>query len=163
MKYVGIDVHKKMCQAAVLDDEGELLNEYDSLLLLSEALGVTVSDEGEIYKDIIDQHPEYADYSHGEEVVMEDGTRVNPRLHIAIEAAVQWQMANDEPREVNEAYLVLLGEGVDPHEARHAIGHILAEMIWLIQRDRPPQPRTHYTARLRELGRQGLKHSMFTR
>ena len=27
VKYVGIDVHKKMCQAAVLDDEGELLDE----------------------------------------------------------------------------------------------------------------------------------------
>ena len=27
MKYVGIDVHKKMCQAAVLDDDGELLDE----------------------------------------------------------------------------------------------------------------------------------------
>ena len=27
MKYVGIDVHKKMCQAAVLDDEGELLDQ----------------------------------------------------------------------------------------------------------------------------------------
>jgi transposase len=27
VKYVGIDVHKKMCQAAVLDDDGELLDE----------------------------------------------------------------------------------------------------------------------------------------
>ena len=27
MKYVGIDVHKKMCQAAVLDDEGKLLDQ----------------------------------------------------------------------------------------------------------------------------------------
>lgn len=27
MKYVGIDVHKKMCQAAILGDEGELLDE----------------------------------------------------------------------------------------------------------------------------------------
>ena len=27
MKYVGIDVHKKYCQAAVLDDEGELLDQ----------------------------------------------------------------------------------------------------------------------------------------
>ena len=27
MKYVGIDVHKKMCQVAVIDDEGELLDE----------------------------------------------------------------------------------------------------------------------------------------
>ena len=27
MKYVAIDVHKKMCQAAVLDDEGELLDQ----------------------------------------------------------------------------------------------------------------------------------------
>ena len=140
----------------------ELLNEYDSLLLLSEALGVTVSDEGEIYLDIVDQHPMYAGYGPGEEVVMEDGSRVNPRLHIAIEAAVQWQMAKDEPREVNEAYLALLGEGVDPHEARHAIGYILIQMIWLIQGDRLPQPRTHYTAQLKELGRQGLEHPMFT-
>ncbi len=27
MKYVGIDVHKKMCQVAVIDDEDELLDE----------------------------------------------------------------------------------------------------------------------------------------
>ncbi len=27
MKYVGIDVHKKMCQAAVLDEDGELLDQ----------------------------------------------------------------------------------------------------------------------------------------
>ena len=27
MKYVGIDVHKKVCQAAVLDEDGALLDE----------------------------------------------------------------------------------------------------------------------------------------
>jgi hypothetical protein len=27
VKYVGIDVHKKMCQAAVLDEDGALLDE----------------------------------------------------------------------------------------------------------------------------------------
>ena len=27
VKYAGIDVHKKMCQVAVIDDEGELLDE----------------------------------------------------------------------------------------------------------------------------------------
>jgi transposase len=27
VKYVGIDVHKSMCQAAVLDEDGELLDE----------------------------------------------------------------------------------------------------------------------------------------
>ena len=27
MKYVGIDVHKKMCLAAVLDEDGELLDQ----------------------------------------------------------------------------------------------------------------------------------------
>ena len=27
MKYVGIDVHKKMCQAAVLDEDEELLDQ----------------------------------------------------------------------------------------------------------------------------------------
>ena len=27
MKYVGIDVHKKMCQAAILGEDGDLLEE----------------------------------------------------------------------------------------------------------------------------------------
>ena len=40
MKYVGIDVHKRMCQAAVLDGDGALLDEiarafYGTSLLIS--------------------------------------------------------------------------------------------------------------------------------
>jgi len=27
MKYVGIDVHKKMCQAAIIEEDGELLDQ----------------------------------------------------------------------------------------------------------------------------------------
>ena len=140
----------------------KLLDEYDMFLSLSGALGVALSDEEEILKDIMDQHPEFAGYRHGEEAVAADGTRINPRLHIAIEAAVQWQMAKGEPPEVNEAYLALLGEGVDPHEARHAIGYLMAEMIWLALQNRLPEPKTHYASQLRELKHLGLRHRMFS-
>lgn len=140
----------------------KLLDEYDSFLSLSQAFGFTLSDEEEILKDILDQHPEYAGYRHGAEAVAADGTRVNPRLHIAVEAAVQWQMAKDDPPEVNEAYLALLGEGVDPHEARHAVGYIMAEMIWLTLQNRLLEPKTHYAAQLRELKLQGLRHRAFS-
>ena len=62
-----------------------LLNEYDYLLTVAEVLGVPVSDEGEMLKDILDQHPEYAGFRPGEEIEMEDGTTMNPRLHIAVD------------------------------------------------------------------------------
>ena len=140
----------------------KLLDEYDIFLSLSEALGVPLSDEEENYKDVLDQHPEYARYRRGGELVTKDGRRVNPRLHIAVEAAVQWQMAKDDPPEVNEAYLALLGAGVDPHEARHAIGYLMAEMIWLTLQNRLPEPKTHYAAQLRELKHQGIRHRVFS-
>ncbi len=43
MKYVGIDVHKKMCQAAVLDDEGELLDQIRFADLIWNCLGPLAS------------------------------------------------------------------------------------------------------------------------
>jgi len=35
-----------------------LLEEYDYLLMVSYVLGVPISEEGEMLKDIFDQHPE---------------------------------------------------------------------------------------------------------
>lgn len=48
-----------------------LLEEYDYLLMVSDVLGVPVSEEGEMLKDIIDQHPEYEGFLPGEEIEME--------------------------------------------------------------------------------------------
>ena len=139
------------------------MNEYLSLLMMSEVLGERVSEEGEMIKDIIDQHPEYAGFLLEGEIEMADGTTVNPRLHIAIEAIVQRQMAMNEPPEVRGTYLTLLNEGVDPHEARHAIGHILIETIWLMQKSElSTDPNIHYRNHLRDLKRKKLKHRVFT-
>jgi len=109
-----------------------MLDEYFSLLRLSETFGVTMSNEEEIIKDIIDEHPEYAGFLDEGELQMEDGTTINPQLHIIVESIVQNQLATGQPKDVQQAYLALLKENVDPHEARHAIGCILMETIWLI-------------------------------
>lgn len=140
-----------------------LLDEYDYLLTVAEVLGVPVSDEGEILKDILDQHPEYAGFRPGEEIEMEDETTMNPRLHIAVEAIVQSQIAKDEPQEAREAYLSLLNEGVDPHEARHGIDRIFIDVVWLILQKRlTTDAGTYYRNQLRDLKRQKLSHHVFT-
>ena len=54
----------------------KVLDEYYSLLRLSETFGVTMSNEEEIIKDIIDEHPEYADFLGEGELQMEDGTTI---------------------------------------------------------------------------------------
>lgn len=104
-----------------IEELRSLLVEYDHLLMVSDVLGVPVSEEGEMLRNIVDQHPEYEGFLPGEEIEVEDETTVNPRLHIAVEAAVQTQIAKDDPPEAREAYLTLLGAGMDGHEARHAI------------------------------------------
>lgn len=141
------------------DELRRLLDEYEYLLTVAEALGIHVSDEGEILRDILDQHPEYAGFGPGEEVEMKDGTTMNPRLHIAVEAVVQSQMAKDEPPEARETYVSLLSEGVDPHEARHAIGRVFVETVWLLLQNRlVADPNTYYRGQLRDLKRQKLSH-----
>ena len=137
-------------------------NEYISLLNMSEVLGVTVSEEGEIIKDIMSEHPEYMGYLNGEEIKTKDGETINPTLHIVFEAIVQSQKAKGEPPEVRDVYITLLKGGVDPHEARHAIGRILSEMIWLMFTNKLTlESNNYYQNQLRELMQQKLKHHVF--
>jgi len=145
-----------------IEELRSLLAEYDYLLMVSDVLGVPVSEEGEMLRDVIDQHPEYEGFLPGEEIEVEDGTTVNPRLHIAVEAAVQTQIAKDDPPEAREAYLTLLGAGMDGHEARHAIGRVFVETVWLVLQNRlTADPNTYYRNQLRELERQKLDHEAF--
>lgn len=55
--------------------------------------------------------------------------RTNPDLHIAIETNIAEQVENKNPPEIRQAYDALLAVGTDPHEARHVIGRVWAEMI----------------------------------
>lgn len=140
----------------------KILDEYYSLLRLSETFGVIVSNEGEIIKDIINEHPEYAGFLDQGELQIEDGTTINPRLHIIVESIVQNQLGKGEPEDARQAYLALLKENVDPHEARHAIGRIFMEMIWLILNNKlTSDPTKYYRKQLRGLKRKGIKHRVF--
>ena len=140
-----------------------LLDEYIRLLEVSETLGETVSEDGEMLKDIMYEHPEYAGVLHEEEIETEDGAKVNPRLHIVVEAIIQKQLAKADPPEVRDTYQKLIDEGFDPHEARHAIGRILIETIWLIQHNKlSTEPNHYYRNQLAELKRQRLRHKAFS-
>jgi hypothetical protein len=140
----------------------KLSDEYLSLLLLSEVFGVTVSEEGEMLKDMISEHPEYRGHLHRDEITMADGTTVNPRLHLAIEAAVQRQISKSEPPEARDAYLALLREGLDPHDARHAVGRLLLETIWLLLHNASSANHNeYYRQQLRDLIRLKRRHPLF--
>lgn len=140
-----------------------LLEEYDYLLRASDLLGIPVSTEGEILKDIFDQHPEYAGFLPGEEIEMENGTKMSPRMHLALEAIIEIQIAKDDPPEAREAYLKLLSLGVDPHEARHAVGRVFIGVVWLILQKRlTANPNRYYRSQLKALKRENLRHKVFT-
>ena len=140
----------------------KLLDLYFHLLTLSETLSVSVSEEGEMIKDMMIEHPEYTDFLDEEEIELENGTIMNPRLHITIEAALQIQIAKGYPPEVRKAYLTLIDEGLDAHAARHAVGRIFTETIWLVMRNKlSMDPINYYRSQLRDLMRKKLKHHIF--
>ena len=62
----------------------------------------------------------------------------NPLLHAAIHATVENQVALGEELSVRSKLAALMKEGLDRHEAVHAIGSILAEFIYeSLKGDRP--------------------------
>ena len=140
-----------------------LVEEYDFLLTSSDALGISLDTESEILKDIMDQHPEYKRYKPGEEIRTRNGAVVNPRLHIALEALVETQIAKNDPPEAREAYLKLQSLGVDAHEARHAVSRVFLGVVYLIMKRRlTHDPNSVYRSQLSELTRAGLNHKVFT-
>lgn len=140
-----------------------LLREYGPLIALSEAFGVADSLEGEVMEDIISEHPDFAPYLWEDEIETADGRRINPRLHIIVETAVQCQLAQGKPPEARRVYQALLNDGVDHHVARHALGYVLMNTIWLVLKgELTADPAKHYCEGLKRLGRQRLKHEFFT-
>jgi len=60
---------------------------------------------------------------------IEEQSAVNADSHIVAEASVLEQIETKDPPEANKAYAALLRTGMQPHEARHAIARILAEVV----------------------------------
>ena len=55
------------------------------------------------------------------------------------------------PPEARAAFDRLIGEGLDRHEAIHAIGSVVAEAIWNVMRNRAPVDRDELARALAEL------------
>jgi hypothetical protein len=132
-----------------------LPEEYDFLLTASYALGIPFP-TGKILKDVIDQHPEYRGTDPGEEIRTGNGSTMNPRIHVAIEAAVENQITRNDPPEAREAYLKLINQGVDAHEARHEVGRIFLDVVWhIVNRRLTDDPINVYRSHLLDLIRRG--------
>jgi hypothetical protein len=76
----------------------------------------------------------------------------NGRLHATVHAMVENQLAAAVPAVV-DTLSRLRGEGLDRHEAIHAIGLVLAEHLGALMRDAPREadPNAAYERALREL------------
>ena len=76
----------------------------------------------------------------------------NVRLHATVHAMVENQLAATVPA-VIDALSRLTGEGLDRHEAIHAIGLVLAEHLGALMRDEPHEadPNAAYERALRAL------------
>ena len=65
------------------------------------------------------------DYHNREEIDMP-----NTHVHSMIHAVVEYQIAEGEKYPVKEALNRLMQEGLDRHEALHAIGSVLIKYLW---------------------------------
>jgi hypothetical protein len=132
------------------DEIRKIINEYANLVVASELSGIDLSKEVEYVKDMLEEHPQYvADFLSGKD---RDG--MNPRVHIFVESIIQTQIGSNNPTEVRETHLALMaGPSLDAHEARHAIGAVLMQIIWHALREHwpPDKCNSEYRRRLRQL------------
>lgn len=83
----------------------------------------------------------------------------NPTLHAAMHV-VENQIAMGEPPEVELSLSRLMSEGLDRHDALHAIGSVLAEHMYACLRSegQPPAP-SQYAERVLQLTAEGWRKS----
>ena len=77
----------------------------------------------------------------------------NLRIHASFHAVVENQIASGDPPEVQVTLERLLREGLDRHEAIHAIGSVLSEQIFNVMKNPSAQknPNKAYIRRLKKL------------
>lgn len=73
------------------------------------------------------------------------------RLHVAIHSVVETQLAEDEPPETAATLARLLSEGLDRHQAVHAIGSVVASEVFEVLQEGRRYDEGRYRAALREL------------
>jgi hypothetical protein len=99
------------------------------------------------------EHPELARALRRREDVLVNGEAVNPRLHLALHEIVANQLWDGVPPETWAAAQRLLGQGLDRHDALHALMRAESDIVFAALRE-PLQDRTEeMRAALDALGR----------
>ena len=89
------------------------------------------ADEDERAELIRLAHPEFASaIAAGQDVVIVDDEAVDPRLHLIMHEVVAARLLHEDSPEDWIAFDALLAQGIDPHEAQHAVGRRLVEEIF---------------------------------
>ena len=112
------------------------------------------ADEDERAELIRLAHPELASaIDAGQDVVIVDDEAVNPRLHLIMHEVVAARLLHEDSPEDWVAFDALLAQGIDPHEAQHAVGRRLVEEMFaeLVPPHAPaPPPRGRGDRRARD-------------
>jgi hypothetical protein len=107
-------------------------------------------DEDDLAELIRLGHPELAAaLDAGEDIAVIGGELVNVRLHLLTHQVVAARLLHDDPPEDWLAFEALLENGVDPHEAQHAIGRRFVEEL-VEEFGPPPAPPAHPRPRARD-------------
>ena len=78
----------------------------------------------------------------------------NEYVHAVIHEVIENQIAMGDELPVKEAVKRLMGEGLDRHEAIHAVGSVLIDHIWELLRGegpKTPDPNPAYLKQVRAL------------
>ncbi|MEO1766083.1 DUF1841 family protein [Thiobacter aerophilum] len=99
----------------------------------SETLAIEVILLHPEYHGVLAQPERYVDRDYPPEM-----GAVNPFLHLSVHLAILEQLSIDQPAGIRSRYQKLLASGLDAHDAQHALGECLMEMIWQAQHHHTP-------------------------
>ena len=90
--------------------------------------------EDEAFEIALDDHPQlkrmFLDDSLPEEMEDGHGNVWSPMAHLSLHAAIECQIANDDPSGITNLTQQLDASGIDHHEIRHLLGDALAQVLW---------------------------------
>lgn len=137
--------HEQFCHIWQLTKRGEL---------------ESLDSAGKYLSQVMLEHPQYHHLWETPCSLARNHGEITPHLHLAIQATILGQIESREPPETVKAYEALLGAGVALREARHALGRVIAEAVWVARRSEAkmqPAYEELYLRKLRRIARHPLR------